>query len=286
MIKLNILLPLYNDWRSCNLLIKKINGKLENTKLKAKIIILNDASTQKISINKKNLKKISKIKVITSNINLGSQKIISVGLHYLKKIKNETVIVMDSDGEDDFNEIIRLINKSNKYKNFVVAATRAKRRESLIFKLLYKLHLSLAFVFTLNWISFGNFTCFNSKNIKSILKNNYSWLAFSSCILKNCKVIRLSSERKKRFFGKSKLSFLGLFYHSFRVLSVFQLKIFVMSLIYILFLFIFTYKSIFLFILIIFIILLNFLIFYTKKQNKKNFHSDKTKYIDSVKIIK
>ena len=103
MIKLNILLPLYNDWRSCNLLIKKINEKLENTKLKAKIIILNDASTQKININKKNLKKISKIKVITSNINLGSQKIISVGLHFLKKIKNETVIVMDSDGEDDFN---------------------------------------------------------------------------------------------------------------------------------------------------------------------------------------
>ena len=32
MAKLNILLPLYNDWRSCNFLIKKINEQLKKKK--------------------------------------------------------------------------------------------------------------------------------------------------------------------------------------------------------------------------------------------------------------
>ena len=87
MTKFNILLPLYNDWRSVNLLIKKINKEFFRYKRFANILILDDSSTQKAFLNVNNLKNISSIKILTVNKNLGSQKIISVGLDFIKKKK-------------------------------------------------------------------------------------------------------------------------------------------------------------------------------------------------------
>ena len=87
MTKFNILLPLYNDWRSVNLLIKKINKEFFRYKRFANILILDDSSTQKAFLNINNLKNISSIKILTVNKNLGSQKIISVGLDFIKKKK-------------------------------------------------------------------------------------------------------------------------------------------------------------------------------------------------------
>ena len=61
MTNLNILLPLYNDWRSCNILIKKINEQLRKKKRFGNILILDDASTQKINVTRLGLKKIRNI---------------------------------------------------------------------------------------------------------------------------------------------------------------------------------------------------------------------------------
>jgi len=267
--KLNILLPLYNDWRSCNYLIKKINDQLCKRKRYADILILNDASTQKTTVNKKGIKNIRRIKVLTSNKNLGSQKIITLGLNFVKKEKNKINIIMDSDGEDDVLQLNNLIDICSKNPNFIAVASRVKRRENKIFKILYKSHLILTFLLTFKWISFGNYSCFYTKQINKIIKNNDSWLAFSSSVAKNCEIIKLDSDRQKRLFGKSKLSFFGLFNHAFRILAVFQKRVFLISLLYIFLLnIIFQFNVNLLFFYLYFLILLiNFLIFIAKKKN-------------------
>lgn len=289
MTKFNILLPLYNDWRSVNLLIKKINKEFFRYKRFANILILDDSSTQKAFLNINNLKNISSIRILTVNKNLGSQKIISVGLDFIKKKKNEMIIVMDSDGEDDVLQINKLINKAIKNPNFLIVASRVRRREMFIFQLLYKAHLMLTYCFTFNWVSFGNYSCFHSKNIKKILKNNDSWLAYSSCVLKNCKVIKIDTERQKRFFGKSKLSFFSLFEHSFRVLSVYQTKILLTSSLYIFFLYVITKLEIinfYNFIIFFLILLFNSVIFLTKRNILNNFILQKSELIKKIKRIK
>ena len=48
-----ILIPVYNDWKSVNLLLFQINNYANKVK-KLQILIVNDASTQKINL-KKNL---------------------------------------------------------------------------------------------------------------------------------------------------------------------------------------------------------------------------------------
>ena len=60
-----LLIPVFNDWKSVNKLITKLNVSLRiNKKIKNEILIINDNSSEKINLNLKRLKSISKIKII------------------------------------------------------------------------------------------------------------------------------------------------------------------------------------------------------------------------------
>ena len=131
---LNILLPLFNDWISCNILIKKINDQLRKKKRFASILILDDASTQKINVAKSGLKNIKSIKVLSLKKNLGSQKIISIGLESIKNEKNKIIVIMDSDGEDDVNQINNLIDAACNNPDYIAVASRVKRKEHFLVK--------------------------------------------------------------------------------------------------------------------------------------------------------
>ena len=183
-----ILIPVYNDWKSLNKLLIEIDKCLKADALfDTEILIINDQSTEKFYINNQHFLSIKKIEIATLKKNLGSQKSIAVGLSYLKKLKsNFFITVMDGDGEDSPYEIKKMLNEAIKYENFIITSNRKKRRESLWVVLLYRIHLIISFLFTLKWISFGNFTTFSSKNLIKLLSSNSSWYAHSSSVLKNC----------------------------------------------------------------------------------------------------
>jgi len=103
--KFCILLPVYNDWHSLKKLLLIIDKKLIFLKGLVTVIVVNDASTIKPNLNIKKLRKIKQIKIINLIKNLGSQKSISIGLQYLKNKNESTVLVIDSDGEDDVNQV-------------------------------------------------------------------------------------------------------------------------------------------------------------------------------------
>ena len=107
------------------------------------------------------------------------------------------------------------------------------------------------------------------------------------CSKKNCKIIKISTNRQKRFFGKSKLSFLGLLNHSFRVLSVFQNKILVVSIFYLLIINFFLYEKFSIQIIMFsFILIYNFLIFVTSKNNDNFLFFKKNKFIKQILKVK
>ena len=275
-----IVVPVYNDWKSLNKLLLKLDKYLGRGRgIKNEILVINDNSSKKIKIKKRKFKSIKKIKTIFLKKNLGSQKAIAVGLSYLKTIKeNFFVTVMDSDGEDDPLQVRKMLNVAIKNPNHVITSNRKQREEPLIIIALYKLHLLLTFLFTWKWISFGNFSTFNKKNLNKILSNNSSWYAHSSAILKNCNIIRLYSKRQKRYFDKSNLGMLSLIEHSLRVNAVFYERIFLSSLIYLLIMQIFlddNLKLLFTYGIIMF----NLLIIFIKFKHLISSISDITKYI-------
>ncbi len=278
--KLIILIPVYNDWKSLNLLIKKINFELNKENLNSEILIINDNSSLKNNFLKKILSRIKKITFLNLKINVGSQRAINVGLNYINKLKkNYIVTIIDSDGEDDPKEIMKMIKLAHKYKNYVITSNRLARKESLTIRLLYRVHLILTFIITGEWISFGNFTTFNSKNLKKIIQNDDGYYAHSAAVIKNSKIIRVYAKKNQRFFDKSKVNFFGLILHSLRIISVYQKTILLRSAIAFLFIGLIysLIQNIILFILINIILALNIIIFiyriFFKKKivNKINF---------------
>ncbi len=275
------LLPLYNDWDSCTVLVDKINFQMKKLNKKCEILIIDDCSNT-MQENFSSFSNIKKIDILSLKENLGSQKAISIGLQYLYRIKKKMVItILDSDGEDDVNKIPEMIKNAETDEDKVIVSTRTKRQENILFKLLYFIHKMLTFLFTLNWISYGNYSSFQSNQLKKILSQKSSWLAFSACVAKNCNIKKVKAERKKRLDGISKLSFLGLIYHSLRVNAVFIARATMLSIFYILILFLFFNLGYHFCILLIFaIVIYNLLLTITFFLNsQKNF----TNSIDLIK---
>ena len=229
-----ILIPVYNDWKSLNFLLKKLDDNLKKKIGKINILILNDNSSEKIEISHKKLICIKKIEVLTIPKNVGSQRAIALGLLYLKKLKDDFIVtVMDSDGEDDPSQVPKMLGLASRHPNFVITSNRKNRKESKMIIFLYKIHLILTFTFSLRWISFGNFSSFHKKNISRLFIDNSPHFAHSSAVIKNCLIKRVYAKRKKRYFDKSKLSLISLIEHSIRVNAVFFSNILISSTIYI-----------------------------------------------------
>ena len=282
-----IVIPVFNDWKSLNKLLIKLNLHLRlGKKIKTEVLVINDNSTEKMNLKFKKLNTFKSIKILSLNRNFGSQISIAIGLNYLKKRReNFFITVMDADGEDSPKEVSKMLNKAIKNKEFIITSNRKKRKESFIIIFLYKLHLLLTFLFTTKWISFGNFSTFNSKNLKTLLSNKNSFYAHSSSILQNCNIKRLYAKREKRFFDKSKLGLFALIDHSLRVNSVFSKNIFFTSIIYLMIVIIFLESYIFYFIL--FSILFYDLLIIIIKVKFWNYKFSKlSKYIVNIKSFR
>ena len=119
-----------------------------------------------------------------------------------------------------------------------------------------------------------------------ILINNYSWLALSSCLAKNCELLRINAERKKRLTGISKLSVFGLVSHSLRVIAVFLPRVLLLSLIFILILsqlYMFGTNLILLFVSLIIIFNLSLILTYLF-NNQKDF-TDSENLIEKIENV-
>lgn len=223
--KINILLPVYNDWGSLNLLLEEIQKIKKNKKSKITsidITIINDYSSIPAFISKKN--KRLNIKILELKKNVGSQLAINIGLKYLDKYNNnfDYFIVMDSDGEDKAKDIVTLLEIAKKNKNRIIFASRGKRQDGFLFYILYKIYLFIFILLTGKNINFGNFSCI-PKNLLNDIKNlDNSKIHHSASILRsNLAFDKIKCDRGKRFMGKSKMSLKNLILHGLNGLALF-----------------------------------------------------------------
>ena len=273
---------MYNDWESLKMVLKLINSKLIGMKKIGSVIIINDSSKEK-NKNFINYSNINEISVLNLSENVGSQKAISIGLKYISnELRDKYIVtVLDSDGEDDVDQIPSMIEMASRNFNKVIVSCRTKRQEKPIFKFLYFCHKLLTLFFTLKWISFGNYSSFFSDNIKNILKNDKSWLAFSACLSHNCKILRLHAPRRTRLIGESNLSLKGLINHALRIYAVFLVRLNLLTLLYIFFIYLFFNFSISIYFIVSISILYISVILTYFFNNQKQF-IDATNLIGSV----
>ena len=232
--KIKILIPVYNDFQSASKLIVDINSVISNLNEEFSIIIINDASTEKAEINVSNIDKIKSIKIINMKQNQGHARCIALGLKYIfDNDEFDYLIPMDGDGEDRAEEISKFIEFLNYDKSKPIVGERVKRSEGLIFKLCYKFHKIITYVFTGQSIKFGNYTCLPRSTVEKMINEKATWSSFSGSLSKLEKNrSTIPSIRGERYFGPSKMSFYNLIKHSLAIIAVFKINVIIRSILF------------------------------------------------------
>ena len=290
MIKVKILIPVYNDWQSVFKLIENINFIVSTLDAEFSVIIVNDASTEnrpELSLDLSNLKS---IQIINMKENRGHARCNAVGLRYIyEKEDFDYVIPMDGDGEDRPEELRLLIEKIKDYPSKVVTANRVKRSEGFIFKFCYLVHKYLTLVFTGQTIKYGNFTCLPKSIVQQMVNEPATWSSFSGSLAKIEKDRKsIPSERGTRYFGQSKMSFINLLKHSLSIISVFKATLLIRSTIFLIaYLFLVTGKisAITIIPVIGVIVMMLSVIILSKRENMLEFNNslDNIKKLDTLK---
>ena len=230
--KIKILIPVYNDWESVFKLLENINLEASKININFSVIIINDASTDSKLKLSTSLENLESIQIIHMKENKGHARCNAAGLKYIyEKEDFDYVIPMDADGEDRPEELSLLIEKIKEYPDTAVTANRIKRSEGLMFKFCYLAHKYLTFVFTGQTIKFGNYTCLPKTIVNRMINEPATWSSFSGSLAKIAKERNsIPSERGKRYFGPSKMSFMNLLKHSLSIIAVFKKTLLIRSL--------------------------------------------------------
>ena len=232
--KYTILIPIFNDRESLNRLIENINEELNNVTAEVSILVINDASSQQIVDTYPNIENIHSFEIINMKQNIGHARCIASGLKYIYEKKEfDYVIPMDGDGEDRPEEIKNFIQLAEQTADQSIIGDRVKRSESIFFKLCYFSHKIITLGFTGHNIKFGNFTCLSKITVEKMLKEKATWNSFSGSLKKTEKnLLSIPSIRGVRYFGPSKMSFVGLIKHSLSIITVFRTTVLIRAIIF------------------------------------------------------
>ena len=232
--KIEILIPVYNDWQSVFKLLENIDQSLEgwdSNLAHISVIIINDASTEERPVNNHTFNNLKSVQIINMRENKGHARCIAAGLKYINKNNDfDLVVPMDADGEDRPEELGILLCKAYELPDKVITANRVKRSEGFIFKFCYLAHKYLTLVFTGQTIKYGNYTCLPKSSVNVMVNEPATWSSFSGSLAKTVKDKEsIPSERGKRYFGPSKMSFMNLLKHSLSIIAVFKTTLLIRS---------------------------------------------------------
>ncbi len=218
--KIQIVFPVYNDWEALKLLLTKTESIFKNKDTQLSYLAVDDCSS--LAFDASNFKEFD-IKVIHLMSNQGHQRAIAIGLSYLADHNEaDLVIVMDSDGEDQPEHILDLIEKSKSSPDKIIFAQRKKRTESFAFKLFYLVYKFIFKFLTGHVITFGNYSLIPASKIKKLANVSEIWNNYPGGVIRSkLPFDSVPLDRGVRLAGKSKMNFTSLILHGMSAISVF-----------------------------------------------------------------
>jgi glycosyltransferase involved in cell wall biosynthesis len=122
-LKYSVVVPIYEEEENISILDKEIKLVMNKLSKDYEIIYINDGSKDN---SLKELRKLSKVKIIDLNRNYGQATAIDAGF---KESSGEIVISLDGDLQNDPKDIPKLLEKLEKEKLDVVCGWREKRKD-------------------------------------------------------------------------------------------------------------------------------------------------------------
>ena len=223
--KLIILMPVYNDWGALSLLLPTLDRELKSDGLTAGILLVDDGSTTAPPKNLGTLfEAIATVDVLSLRRNLGHQRAIAVGLSYIEaNHPQSSVVVMDSDGEDDPKDVPRLIRECVAHREEkIVFAARIKRSEGWIFTFFYHLYRLIHFLLIGIRVRVGNFSVVPPRALKRLVAVSELWNHYAAAVHKaKLPMEFIPSDRATRLAGPSRMDMVSLVVHGLSAMAVF-----------------------------------------------------------------
>jgi len=220
-----IVIPVFNDWYSLDILLQNLDEELKYQGIKCEVLVIDDASTISAhdSFMTTNFKFIQKINCLELKRNLGHQRAITIGLAYVEAhVSCQAVVVMDGDGEDTPRDVIKLIEKcsAEEYQK-IVFARRTERSESHTFKVFYLIYKFLYKLLTGQEIRVGNFTIIPYRILRRLVVVSEIWNHYAAGLLKaKLPYTEVRTRRGNRLHGQPKMNFVSLVIHGLSAISV------------------------------------------------------------------
>lgn len=221
-----ILIPLYNDWSACQLLLKALDEALAGKVEEARVVLVDDGSSQPIPVGfpEGSFGVLRRVDVLELRRNLGHQRAIAIGLSYLwQHVPCETIVLMDSDGEDDPTDVPRLLEKYEaEGRRKIIFAERTRRSESWSFVLFYSLYKALHRVLVGMGVRVGNFSVIPRGRLESLIVVSELWNHYAAAVVKSRQPFdTVPTRRADRLEGRSRMDFVRLVAHGLSAISVF-----------------------------------------------------------------
>ncbi len=241
-----IFTPVYRDVRSFRMLRERLLKVLAESPPPGteavRFIVIDDTAGEDPEVEF--LRSLDDVTILRPPFNLGHQRAIVYALRkVLPQVKDEdAVVTLDADGEDRPEDLPRLLaplTANTEMERRVVLALRTKRKESISFKLFYRLFRLLFRLLTGTTVRSGNFVAMPGSLAKRALLHPTFDLSYSSAILAlDLPIEYVPCERGERYEGRSKMTYGRLAMHGLRMLMPFTdqiairaLAVFVVSLV-------------------------------------------------------
>jgi polyisoprenyl-phosphate glycosyltransferase len=252
-----VLIPVFNDWKATELLLAKLEGVLLSHQIQVQVLLIDDASTDPapddylqaetqavetrsasghlpsangggvatavLSASTASFRALKRVEILELRRNLGHQRAIAIGLAYIHANEPcQAVVVMDGDGEDDPNDVPRLIEQYRHCNGKkIIFARRSKRSESLLFRTGYKVYRLLHQALIGRGINVGNFSILPFEAVNRLVAVTELWNHYAAAVFKaRLPYETISTKRAHRLAGQPRMNFVGLVIHGLSAISI------------------------------------------------------------------
>lgn len=215
-----VVIPVFNDWESCHLLVEAIQEKSSpDFYERLAFCWVNDGSYDEPPVSL--LRKGKSDFFVDLTRNVGHQKAIALGIAYVSgAFSGTSILVMDADGEDQPAHLEILANAGLK-EDRIIFARRTKRHEGFLFRFFYEIYKFVFRMLTGKKIAFGNFSYIPGRLTVRVAHVSEIWNHFSGGIIKSrIPYSSIPLERGWRLAGQSKMNFTSLVLHGLSAVAV------------------------------------------------------------------
>ncbi len=218
-----VLMPLRDDWCSAARLLRLLDQTISSYPCTVEVMLVDDGSVQEVVLAdfESPFENLRRIQILRLRRNLGHQRAIAIGLvHVAKTMPCDAVLVMDSDGEDTPEGVLKLLRAFS--GSSAIFAERSRRTESFLFKVFYQLYKVAHRVLTGISVRVGNFSILPSRYLGTLVVMSELWNHYAAAVFRSgLPLSTIPIPRGLRITGTSKMNFVSLTAHGMSAISVF-----------------------------------------------------------------